>query len=135
MSAPSAMASPSAALIAETVSAHRGASRSSTPTLAPSRASRFAQAAPMPAAAPVTRATFSDMIWVSVSSGGGRRQANDAAAVDRIRLGPVQHAGVVPDQHVTDGPLVAIDEPRLGGPFDQLLQQRLAFRLRHAGEV
>jgi hypothetical protein len=58
MSAPSAMAVPPASLIACTVSAQRASSRSSTPTAIPSCASRFEQAAPMPAAAPVTMATL-----------------------------------------------------------------------------
>src|SRR4030095_13890404 len=61
MSAPSAFALAPEALMPKTVSSHRAASRSSTPTAMPSRARRRAQLAPIPAAAPVTRATFSAM--------------------------------------------------------------------------
>src|SRR5687768_11767843 len=59
MSAPSAMALPPLASMLETVSSQRAASRSSTPTAMPLRARRRAQLAPIPAAAPVRRATLS----------------------------------------------------------------------------
>ena len=53
-SAPMPMASPPAALIASTVSRVSSSFRSNTATLCPSAARRFAVAAPIPRAAPVT---------------------------------------------------------------------------------
>src|SRR5579862_8977861 len=90
-SAPSARAWPPSASTALTVPAQRSSSRSRTPTAMPSWASRLAQAAPMPAAAPVTRATLVVVIRSSlpVAADGlvldapsGRRADQDIAVGD-----------------------------------------------------
>ncbi len=52
-----------------------------------------------------------------------------------VRRGAVQGAAIVPDHQIADAPFVGVDEPRLGGEFDQPLQQRAAFLDRPADDV
>src|SRR5258706_4832480 len=53
-----------------------------------------------------------------------------------VELGSgVQCAAIVPDQHVTHAPFVAIDEALLGRELDELVDQVEAFRVRHADDA
>src|SRR5579871_2169209 len=139
MLACSAMALPPAALISATTALQPSMSRSSTPTALPSAASFNAQARPMPAAAPVTNATFIDVPCFVVRreaevSGGLELQdrlfamqrcaAHQAVAVERVPVGAVHCAGVVEQEEVALAPLMTIDVFVLGRPLHQTREQQ-----------
>src|SRR6266851_8979180 len=64
-----------------------------------------------------------------------RRAMNVAGFALVERPAPVHRAAIIPDHEITLSPDMAVNEPVLGGEFDQVVEQQTAFRNGSADDM